>query len=70
MNARTARGLTIRELGERLDIHHSVIGKIESGGRKLDVIEFVKYCQALGMNPADGLDAVLVISTKRPSKKH
>ena len=68
-NARTARGLTIRELGERLDVHHSIIGKIESGGRKLDVIEFVKYCQALGVNPGDGLDAALAANPKRAGKK-
>jgi transcriptional regulator with XRE-family HTH domain len=69
VNARSTRGLTIRELGERLDIHHSIIGKIESGGRKLDVIEFVKYCQALGVSPADGLEAVLAAANKRAGKK-
>ena len=69
VNARTARGLTIRELGERLDIHHSIIGKIEGGGRKLDVIEFVKYCQALDVNPADGIDAVLAPSAKPLGRK-
>ena len=68
-NARTAQGLTIRELGERLDIHHSVIGKIESGGRKLDVIEYVKYCEALGVNPADGLAAVEASTAKRAGKR-
>ena len=69
VNARSTCGLTIRELGERLDTHHSIVGKIESGGRKLDVIEFVKYCQALGVNPADGLKAIEIATTKRTNKK-
>lgn len=51
-------GLTIRVLSERLGIHHSIVGKIEKGDRKLDVIEFVHYCEALGVEPEAGIQLI------------
>lgn len=47
--------LTIRELAEKLDTAHSIIGKIEIGERKLDVVEWLQYCQALNADPFDCL---------------
>lgn len=38
---RLALGLSQRALAERLNVVHSVIGKIETGDRRLDVFEFV-----------------------------
>lgn len=40
-------GLTQRQLAERLGVIYSLIGKIETGDRRLDVLEFIDYCQAL-----------------------
>lgn len=31
----------------------SFTGKVETGGRRLDVVEFIYYCQGLEINPAD-----------------
>ena len=44
---RNNAGLTQRELAVLLDIHHSIVGKIETGERRLDVVEFIEYCQQL-----------------------
>ncbi len=52
---RTEKGLTMRQLGALLDVHHSIIGKIETGQRRLDVVEFVKYCEILEADPHEGL---------------
>ena len=52
---RDAQGLTVRELGERLGVHNQLISKIESGIRKLSVHEYVQYCDALEIDPAEGL---------------
>lgn len=52
---RRERKLTMRELASRLGVHHSWIGRIESGERRLDVAEFVRLCNELGGNPNDGL---------------
>lgn len=48
--------LTQRELGERLKVHHTLIGKVETGDRRLDVIEFIDYCKALEIDPCFILD--------------
>lgn len=52
---RLAAGLTLRDLGTRLGVPHSFIQKTETLERRLDVAEYVFYCQGLGLNPADGL---------------
>lgn len=53
---RRERGLTMRRLAGRLGVHHSWIGRIESGERRLDVAEFVRLCKELEVNPNDGLN--------------
>lgn len=40
-------GLSQRALAERLNIIYSTIGKVETGDRRLDVLEFITYCDAL-----------------------
>lgn len=56
---RLSAGLTIRTLADKLKVNHSIIGKIEDGSRKLEVFEFARYCQALGVDPHAGLDIIL-----------
>lgn len=53
--ARLDRNLTMRELGTRLGVPHSFIGKIETAERRLDIAEYVIYCQALQIDPEQGL---------------
>lgn len=38
---------------------HSFIYKVEQGERRLDVVEYIWYCTALGVDPHTGIDAVL-----------
>ncbi len=45
--AREAAGLTQRELARRLDRAHSFVGKIESGERRLNVLDFCDYAGAV-----------------------
>ncbi len=58
-NGRKAQGLTMRQLAEKMDVHHSVIGKIETGERRLDVIEFIEYCNILGIEPNNIINAII-----------
>jgi transcriptional regulator with XRE-family HTH domain len=53
--AREAAGITQRELARRLGRAHSFVGKIESGERQLNVLEFCDYVAELG----DAPDALL-----------
>ena len=55
---RTNQGLTMRALAAKLEVPHSFIGKVEQGERRLDVIEYIQYCQALKISPEAGIRAV------------
>ena len=52
-------GLTMVELGILLNVHHSIIGKIELGERRLDVIEWIQYCEALNADPSEFLELLV-----------
>lgn len=56
---RLEAGLTIRALAEKLNVPHSVVGKIEDGSRKIELFEFISYCHALGVDPVVGFDSLL-----------
>ena len=45
---RQKAGLTQRELAKKLDREHSFVCRIETGERRLDLIEFYWVCRALG----------------------
>jgi transcriptional regulator with XRE-family HTH domain len=57
--ARHEAGLTQRDLAALLHRAHSFVGKIESGERQLNVLEFCEYANALGINAPDLLRRVL-----------
>ena len=52
---RQERGHTMRSLAQVLGTPHSFVGKIENQERRLDVVEFMRYCQALEVDPIEGL---------------
>lgn len=51
IEARRAKNLTQVEVANRLSKPQSFVSKYESGERRLDVIEFMEVCKALGTNP-------------------
>ena len=52
IEARKTAGLSQRELAERLDKPRSFVSKLESRERRLDIVEFLAYTRALGLEPA------------------
>lgn len=52
---REKSGYSQREVSEILNRHHSIIGKLEQGRKKIELLEFVKYCQVLRADPHEGL---------------
>ena len=55
---REAEGLTMRELAARLEVPHSFVGKVEQRERRLDVVEYLIYCEALNVSPLEGMSVV------------
>lgn len=43
-------GLSQRALALRLDVVYSFVAKVETGDRRLDIFEFMEYCQALELD--------------------
>jgi transcriptional regulator with XRE-family HTH domain len=68
ISERKAKGLSIRGLAELLGWPSSILGKIETGDRRLDVIEYLDICEALEVNPDKGLKFV-ISNIKKAHKK-
>ncbi|MPL96474.1 hypothetical protein SDC9_42655 [bioreactor metagenome] len=58
IDARKATGLTQAGMAERLKCHQSLVARIESGERRIDVVELVVLARAIGVVPAMILDQV------------
>jgi transcriptional regulator with XRE-family HTH domain len=58
VKARKAAGLTQRELADRLHKPQSFVAKYEGGERRIDVVEFLTICQAIGVDSAKLLKAL------------
>ena len=50
---RRAAGLTQAAVAARLARPQSFLAKIESGERRVDVVEFLELAQAIGFDPAE-----------------
>lgn len=51
-------GLTQRDLGRKLRKPHTFVHKIESGDRRIDPVEFVRWCRACGVDPGEAIQEV------------
>ena len=50
VEARNRAGLGQKDLADRLDCHQSLVARIESGQRRIDVVEFIVLSRALGFD--------------------
>lgn len=48
---REQAGITQATIADSLGVPQSFVSKYESGERRLDVIEFIQICQAIGVSP-------------------
>jgi transcriptional regulator with XRE-family HTH domain len=53
ISARKAAGLTQAELAVKLKCHQSFVARIESGQRRVDVIELIVVSRAVGADATD-----------------
>jgi len=49
--SRTKAGLSQRDLAARLKVPHSWVAKVESGERRIDLVEFCWFVAACGLDP-------------------
>ncbi len=61
---RTGAGLSQRALAQKLRLPHTWVAKVESGERRLDLIEFGWFCTACGLNAVDVSSRVFDIPRK------
>ena len=62
---RKAAGLTQTELAGKLGEHQSFVARLESGQRRVDVVEFIELSELLGF---DVVQSVLKIKSARDKK--
>ncbi|MHA3915817.1 helix-turn-helix domain-containing protein [Halovulum sp. GXIMD14793] len=55
---RLERGLSQADLAARLSCHQSMVARIESGQRRIDVVELVVLARALEIDPKNVLEVV------------
>jgi transcriptional regulator with XRE-family HTH domain len=55
---REALGMTQTQLADRLGEYQSFVARLESGQRRVDVVEFLELAEALGFDAGKALAAV------------
>lgn len=63
--AREEKGLSLREVGQIIGRHHSIIGNVENMSRRMDVAEFFVYCEALELDPSDCIEHLKKLTSKK-----
>lgn len=65
---RDAAGLSQRDLAARLRVPHSWVAKVETGERRIDLIEFAWFCAACDALPAKVAQLVLAEMSHAPTR--
>lgn len=62
-------GFSQRELARRLKVQHTWIAKVESGERRIDLVEFAWFCQACNADPTAMARPILVAANCRTTRR-
>ena len=62
-NQRKQKKLTMRDVAHAIDRPSSFVAKLESGDRKLEVVEYALYCRYLHADPFEGIAIIQRIIT-------
>ena len=68
VDMRKRAGLTQRELARRVGREQNFVARVETGQRRLDLIELVQICQACGTSPEDEVQRLIRKVVKRLPK--
>ena len=61
---RKKAGLTIRQLAKRLGRDHHLVWRIENRERRIDLLEFIAFCEACGADPVKEVTSLAKVLTK------
>jgi len=69
-SARERAGFSQRELAARLNVPHSWVAKVESGERRIDLVEFCWFAKACAFDPLSILERLMRNGrASRPQRK-
>lgn len=68
--ARRKSGLTQVDVAAKLHRPQSFVSKVESGERRLDVVELIQFAEAVGANPSQMVEDVARVRDKKANKPH
>lgn len=69
VDKRKEAGLSQADLAEAIERYQSVVAAIESGGRRIDVIEFLDLAETIGFDPHEVLREVAKIAAPQKRRK-
>ena len=61
---RKKAGMTQAELAKKLGRHQSFVATVESGQRRIDVVEFLEFAEAIGFDPRSAIARVRAIDRR------
>lgn len=61
IEAREQAGLTQTELADKLGEYQSFVARLESGQRRVDVVEFLELAEVLGFDASNAIKSLLGI---------
>ncbi|MGX5805282.1 helix-turn-helix domain-containing protein [Bradyrhizobium sp. Arg314] len=61
VDKRKEAGLSQADLAKAIDRYQSVVAAIESGGRRIDVVEFLDLAETIGFDPHEVLGQVMSV---------
>lgn len=61
--------LTLRELAPLIGAHFTSVGKMEQDRKKIELVEFIKYCQAIGADPHEGIEIIIQSIAEQGQRK-
>lgn len=66
---RKAAGLRQQDVAEKTNRSQEYVSKFERGGLRLDVIDFLKFCEAIGCSPFEVISDLTGLSGEAVSLK-
>ena len=69
VDKRREAGMSQADLANALDRYQSVVAAIESGGRRIDVVEFLELAEVIGFDPHEVLRGVAEITPKHKATR-